>query len=889
MRGLKIEAIIFLFAMLLPILPFTQTSQSFSNQELLVPSEGQPWFIEDKVTGGILADYGSHYGVKANLSDKYFSKLTFYTALPTFTSGQIDRGYQQAYSPNKTYFAPAEERSIKFDFWGWEEKVKDGELEAVARVFTYDTDVHVVYTIYENKGLKPLTIAPQIIINKDKIESRNENILSGWIWKNLWSSKATNEVETNTVTVTNFFQEGFFGSPLLQTFLKNATTARTIAPSFPIKDATTTQKGFPPFIAFNYTHLITGQEVTVPPGEKYIFYYTIGWDQTPLFNMKGEGSKAKKLAGESRNLIGDNPAKALEMVKADWERFFDALPNPHLTKKNEDIYKLSAAALRNNLYAPRNKMEHWCSVPCKPHFNYFWGWDTPFHAIGYCEWGSWDWLGEKGTWIAKENLLIQFQGQNKESGQIYVIQDDSLGCPFKIFPLSLFKPFLLTSQPPVQPLAINEIYSREKDDSKEFLKETYNSLALYIDFWEKARDRDQNGLFEPINAIEGGADDTPRLMPEWGKNLPENFSTLAGYWPTSHDAVDLNSWLYMDMRLMEEWASELGLEEDTAYWEVRARNLGELIDKEMWSEKKRGWLDLGEENELVEVITPAIWWPAYSGATQNLSRIRLVIEEHLLNPAEFWGEYPIPTVAYNDPNFDLASHGRYWQGQIWLIPIYSALTTLYKYGYEAQAEELRQRIFNLVKAKGGIYETYDPLTGGVGWGSGGVGDPSCFQFSWSSALLEEIALHRYQRTRELTPDDFGFKGWVKQAHVFGKEAGEIFYFVDTNEYEVPLVEVKSQDDKPLLKSNNVLISLTDPFNNLKNKNPKITIKGITFEIKLDHQYEIKDGKVKDLTQQKRTLLIGIVCLIAVIIILVLMWSWLISVLARLLWKKEKKK
>ena len=877
----KVGAIIFLSAMLLTLLPTGQAFRSSSIQELPVPFKGKPWFIEDKVTGGILADYGSHYGVKANLSGKYFSKLTFYTALPTFTSGQIDRGYQQAYSQNKTYFAPAEERNIKFDFWGWEEKARDKELEGVVRVFTFDTDVHVVYTTYRNKGLTPLTITPQIVINKDKIEPRNENILSGMIWKNWWYSKAEFDEETNTAAITNFFQEMSLGIPILPVLLQNASTVRVFAPSFKIKDVATVQKKVIVFSP-HCTHLITGEEITIPPGEEYNFYYTLGWNQTFWNNMSGEDSKAKKLAAESRDLIGDDPAKALEMVKVDWDRFFNALPSPHLDEEYEDAYWLSAAALRNNLYAPRNRMDHWCSVPCKPHFNFFFGWDTPFQAIGYSEWGS---------EIAKESLLTQIQGQNKENGQIYSIQDDSLGVPF-LFKIPFLRYFLLTSQPPVQSLAVNEIYLREKSDSKEFLEEMYNSLALYINFWEGSRDRDENGLCEYRNAMESGWGDTPRLLPSINFSLPGDISALMGYWPTSYDAVDLNSWLYMDMILMEQWASDLGLKEDAAYWKARAGNLSELIDEKMWSESKQGWFDLGKEKELVEVVTPAIWWPAYCGVTQNLSRIRSVIENHLLNPDEFWGKYPIPTVAYNDPNFDSASHGRYWQGQIWLIPLYSALTTLYRYGYEEEAEELRQRILDLVEDKGGIYETYDPLTGEVGWGSGGVGDPSCFQFGWSSALLEEIALHRYQSLREITPDDFEFKGWVKQAHVFGERDEKLFYSVDTGEYEVPLVEVKTRDDKPLLESNDMLIRFTDPFDNLKNKNSTATIKGISFEIRLDHKYELKDGKIKDLTQQsevrEKILFISIVGIAVVVIILVSIWTSWIAILVKALLKKEKK-
>ena len=39
-----------------------------------------------------------------------------------------------------------------------------------------------------------------------------------------------------------------------------------------------------------------------------------------------------------------------------------------------------------------------------------------------------------------------------------------------------------------------------------------------------------------------------------------------------------------------------------------------------------------------------------------------MIEKHLMNPQEFWGEWVIPSIARDDPAF---KDQNYWRGRIW--------------------------------------------------------------------------------------------------------------------------------------------------------------------------------------------------------------------------------
>ena len=88
--------------------------------------------------------------------------------------------------------------------------------------------------------------------------------------------------------------------------------------------------------------------------------------------------------------------------------------------------------------------------------------------------------------------------------------------------------------------------------------------------------------------------------------------------------------------------------------------------------------------------------------TRDPDRAQAVIENHLLNPEEFWGDpassrYPVPSVAFKDSElYDLAQDGYYWQGQVWIVPVYAVASALSRYGYPEEAELLKNWIFEMM-------------------------------------------------------------------------------------------------------------------------------------------------------------------------------------------------
>jgi glycogen debranching enzyme len=107
---------------------------------------------------------------------------------------------------------------------------------------------------------------------------------------------------------------------------------------------------------------------------------------------------------------------------------------------------------------------------------------------------------------------------------------------------------------------------------------------------------------------------------------------------------------------------------------------------------------------------------------------------HLTNPAEFWTEWPLPTVAVSDSHFDPM---QMWRGPTWVNINYLFIEALTRCGQHDLARQLRRKTLDLLMRHPDIYEYYNPLTG--------ERPPKAApMYGWSAAVFIELAI---QETR----------------------------------------------------------------------------------------------------------------------------------------------
>jgi Mannosylglycerate hydrolase MGH1-like glycoside hydrolase domain len=158
-----------------------------------------------------------------------------------------------------------------------------------------------------------------------------------------------------------------------------------------------------------------------------------------------------------------------------------------------------------------------------------------------------------------------------------------------------------------------------------------------------------------------------------------------------------------------------------------------IVDR-LYDERRGLFLQLVRDRTgTARPATPAVTWAALAPlALPDLPEVigTRLVEEHLLNPDEFWLPVPPPSVAANDPHFSRADRflflRRYWRGPMWVNAAWLLWLGLVRLGYAEAAAELSQRVINAVLGSG-LREYYDPYTGN------GMGARA---FTWSSLVLE---------------------------------------------------------------------------------------------------------------------------------------------------------
>jgi hypothetical protein len=751
-----------------------------------VKFSGSPSYLTEfannfRDNGGPLSPYGSHFGLKAEVGSREFAGVRHYACatgknIIDFSRTGLVGISSVRFRQNGAWVKEAEERQISFEYFGWQEQARFRDFSARARVSFLGLDQYQLSIRVENQGQGPLSLNPVLVfVQKSKKHSLVKSADPAY-------------------TVLKFSVH-----PTI-TQADNYLAMTSSGPAVMTKGA---GKG---------EYQMEGAAVTLQPGESREFWYIFGYSAD-------SAEPALAAARQARDGFRGPEAAWQAMVKTR-EDLFQSLPKPHLAAGQDDyrdLYLMAATALDNALYAPRGKMQHWACVPTKVHYNWFWLWDSGFQALGYNEFKP-----EMG----REVILSIFQAM-QPNGFIAHMADERA------------EPLTPHSQPPVFGFSGGKMIARFADDPahREFEKIMYEKGKPFLQWWKKERDVNHDGLFEYLSQDEGGWDNSPRadyvkkyIFISYNGFLGE----LIGAKVKPLDNVDANAWVYLYYRAMRDWAQDLGKADEAAGWQKAADALAKRVDEVLWDESRGCWFDTyrrrgAKQFHHFPVLTPAVWFPAFAGATRDEHKARTCIEKHLLNPEEFWGKYPIPLVAYNDPKFDDTTIG--WTASIWLVTAYTGLEALFKFGYEQEAQELRERMLNMMANQNGmkgIYETYDPFTGSYKnkYSTGGY---ASFQFGWSSAFTLEMILERYQDERFVFADTKKIQGFIRRAEDFPTRTA--FYRIEAGR-DVPRVELSSADALPLLETRSVKIRLADPYQAMSKSRFPVWIKGKKFEVEL---------------------------------------------------------
>lgn len=423
------------------------------------------------------------------------------------------------------------------------------------------------------------------------------------------------------------------------------------------------------------------------------------------------------------------------------------MKNAVLKKK---YIKKAKAIFEHNLihgYSNWKKTPYKFIAPAKKEYVYQFLWDTAFHAIVLSHFDT-EWAKNE----IKNYLLAQW-----EDGFIpHIIfwkgkTHDLPHWAFLESKISLRPHTSAITQPPIFGVAIEEIFNKDKDIN--FLKEVVPKVAKHYKWLLANRDPDHDHLVSIISPNESGMDELPVFQVVTGfhgRNLiqlhyafrkPDLLNQVYGFNSKkilekdyfNVEEVLFNTVFVENARSISRLYKVIGNQSEANFFKTAADITEKAMMKKLWDAQDEIFYSIFSKNEeKAKVKTAASLIPLFlSGLPKD--KLAALLSKHLLNPAEFWTQFPVPTVARDDINYSPLEFPEYkhrlrgqivnkiyltfykelkmlWRGPTWIATNWFIVRGLRKHGQHQVADQIVQKMVAMIE-KWGFREYYNPETG----------------------------------------------------------------------------------------------------------------------------------------------------------------------------------
>ncbi|MEP1778886.1 trehalase family glycosidase [Reichenbachiella sp.] len=423
----------------------------------------------------------------------------------------------------------------------------------------------------------------------------------------------------------------------------------------------------------------------------------------------------KEEKNEDREIVEQalsNPKWSLEKNNSRWTDYIEKTLTQIDGQQIDSVYSFLAIkslnTLTNNWRSAAGELKHDGLFPSYAYggFHGFWAWDSWKHAVG---------LADIIPELAKDQILTMYDYQDIDGMIADCIFRDTL----------IEKHNWRDTKPPLSGWAIAKVFEATGDTA--FVRDLYPKLEKYHQWWYKYRDNDGNGL------CEYGSTDGTRVAAAWESGMDNavrfDEATMmtndGGGYSLNQESVDLNAYLQVEKIYLAQLAKVLGKKNEDQKYTKEAEHLAGLIRDKFYFENEGYFFDVMLDGKMIDVYGPEGWIPLWAGLATEEQAQNLV--EKIMDESKFNTLVPLPTLDASHTKFN-AKNG-YWRGPVWLDQVYFAIRGLEKYGYQTEADLLKNKLTQ--NAEGlltdiPIRENYHPITGqGL----------NAKHFSWSAAHL----------------------------------------------------------------------------------------------------------------------------------------------------------
>lgn len=274
------------------------------------------------------------------------------------------------------------------------------------------------------------------------------------------------------------------------------------------------------------------------------------------------------------------------------------------------------------------------------------------------------------------------------------------------------------SEPPVGALTVLGLYSTFHETW--LLRDTFDALMRWNRWWDQHRQRDGYLVLGSDAANQPADPDDPSVGTLQGAKYESGLDNSPLYDDAPFDPktgmmeeadVGLMGLYVADCNALAEIARVLGKSAEKAELEARSVRYTASLGK-LWDEESGIFLNRNlKTGAFVRRMAPTCFYPLLARAATPAQAARMV-REHLMNPAEFWGEWALPSIARSDTAF---KDQDYWRGRIWGPMNYLVYLGLRNYDLPDARRGLAEKSLALFNKewseKGHVHENYNALTG----------------------------------------------------------------------------------------------------------------------------------------------------------------------------------
>ncbi len=389
----------------------------------------------------------------------------------------------------------------------------------------------------------------------------------------------------------------------------------------------------------------------------------------------------------------------------------------------------------------------WCdhgfdfTCPSSVTYPFQWFWDSCFHAIA---------LSHFDICKAEAEIVSLLKNQHSDGFVSHVTfwQRDVFEEMVSTYAIAFRNKYLTDEmQPPLLAEAIQAVAARGR--GTEFIKEVLPATRRFYEWLHTVRNPYGDGLIRVVQPDETGLDHSPKwddLMKieneehdSWNRGWHLICDPYDAYGRDPKKMIESNYFIVADvmvntiyienLRVLANLCLQVGDDAGAKVYFDRSTHAMESLEKLCWDETDGLYYDVnGKENKKIRVNTFTSLMPLLLPelSTERVDRLL----GHLLNPAEYWATYPIPSTAMNHPTYRPNTVGGtlVWRGPTWINSSWYISRGLIRHGRIDLARHIANQNIEMVR-RGGIREYYNPETGA------GHGAPD---FSWSTVILDFV-------------------------------------------------------------------------------------------------------------------------------------------------------